>query len=152
MIFVIAAYDGGHLSDVANALIHIVEEKHWKLKARIELLKSLGDVDAITMIKMTREGTWTLVPTPQCAEADRHFMDILTPTLSDLTRKAIPTASPVQQVSFPTSIVSNMLGSFSCLPLLRSRLISFASLRRRFSASAKHVSCHICHTSSSQNC
>jgi len=101
IIFVVAAYSGGHLRDVDNAMVHIVEEKHWKLKSRIQLLKAMGDVAAVAMIRRTREGTWCLVPTSQSAQPGRHFMDIIRPTMSDLIRKAIPTAPVDQKVCFP---------------------------------------------------
>jgi len=99
VIFVIAA-SGGHLRDVCNGEIGIIEEYNGNSFAQLHVENSRGDVDAVVMFRKSNKGIWTVHEIQEFAEEGGHFLDILEPTLGDIIRNNIPDAPRQQQVSF----------------------------------------------------
>jgi len=98
LVFVIAAYSGGCLQDVANGVFHVFEESKTAEVARFDVERSRGAVDVVAV--MFRDGgSWSLRIIDEPAQQGQHFMDIL-PLLSNTIRLFIPTAPRRQKVAF----------------------------------------------------
>merc|ERR1712107_417675 len=98
LIFVVAAHTGGQLKDVANGVLHALEERQSSEIARFDMERSAGQVDVVGTMFRTPAG-WTLRITDEPAQQGQHFMDIL-PLLSDVVRIFIPSAPRRQKVAF----------------------------------------------------
>eukprot|EP00746_Dinoflagellata_sp_MGD_P155413 gnl/MRDRNA2_/MRDRNA2_85357_c0_seq2.p1 gnl/MRDRNA2_/MRDRNA2_85357_c0~~gnl/MRDRNA2_/MRDRNA2_85357_c0_seq2.p1 ORF type:complete len:439 (+),score=84.62 gnl/MRDRNA2_/MRDRNA2_85357_c0_seq2:121-1437(+) len=100
IIFVVAAYAGGHLKDAQNGRIHILEEKADKEVARYAMEKSEEEVDIVGMMLREPDNSWGYRVLEMPAEDGRHFIDILEPTIGNLIRSIIPSAPKRQKVAF----------------------------------------------------
>lgn len=94
IIFVVAAFKGGHLRDALNGKIHILEESSDKQVASFSMEKSEQEVDAVAMMVRgdTNGGGWSLRLVNEDAQDGQHFIDILEPTLGGIVRSVIPGA------------------------------------------------------------
>merc|ERR1712160_148837 len=59
IIFVVAAYKGGHLCDASNGKIHILEERNDNEVACFSMENSKAEVDAVAVMER-KAGTWAL--------------------------------------------------------------------------------------------
>ncbi|CAK0804696.1 unnamed protein product, partial [Prorocentrum cordatum] len=99
IIFVVAAYNRGHLKDAKNGKIHLLEERKDNEVASFAMEECEAEVDAVCM--MVRESDrWVLRVVEEPALEGRHFVDILEPTLGSLIRREIPGAPKKQKVAF----------------------------------------------------
>lgn len=98
LIFVVAAYSGGCLRDVANGVLHIFEESKSAEIARFEMERSEGSVDVVAAM-FRGSGGWTMRIIDEPARQGQHFMDIL-PLIADVVRVFIPSAPKRQKVAF----------------------------------------------------
>jgi len=99
LVFVVAAYSGGQLKDVANGMLHVMEERQTNEVARFEMEQSAASVDVVATMYKESSGRWKLRIIDLPAQTGQHFMDIL-PLLSDTIRLFIPTAPRRQKVAF----------------------------------------------------
>merc|ERR1719188_575770 len=98
LIFVVAAYSGGSLQDVANGRLHVMEERESHEIALFEMERSSGSVDVVAAMVKTGTG-WKMQIIDLPAQGGQHFMDIL-PLLSEVIRGFIPSAPQRQKVAF----------------------------------------------------
>jgi len=99
LVFVVAAYSGGSLMDVANGKLHVMEEKENNEIAVFEMERSAGSADVVAaMVRDERLG-WRMQIIDLPAVGGQHFMDIL-PLLSQVIRGCIPRAPAKQKVAF----------------------------------------------------
>lgn len=99
VIFVVAAYTGGHLRDVKNGIIHVLEETKDREIGRIPMERSQAQVDVVAMI--VRSGSaWAFHVVEEPATQGQHFIDVLEPTIGNLIRRTIPGAPRRQKVAF----------------------------------------------------
>jgi len=98
LIFVVAAYSGGSLQDVANGKLHVMEERESNEIARLDMEQSTGSVDVVAAMVRHSEG-WRMRVIDLPAQGGQHFMDIL-PLLSQVVRGYIPSAPQRQKVAF----------------------------------------------------
>mmetsp|Transcript_59344 Transcript_59344/g.193566 ORF Transcript_59344/g.193566 Transcript_59344/m.193566 type:complete len:390 (-) Transcript_59344:568-1737(-) len=99
LVFVVAAYSGGSLMDVANGKLHVMEEREDNEIAVFEMERSAGSVDVVAaMVRDERLG-WRMQIIDLPAVGGQHFMDIL-PLLSQVIRGCIPRAPVKQKVAF----------------------------------------------------
>eukprot|EP00928_Gymnodinium_smaydae_P032967 TRINITY_DN23744_c0_g4_i2.p1 TRINITY_DN23744_c0_g4~~TRINITY_DN23744_c0_g4_i2.p1 ORF type:complete len:431 (+),score=90.68 TRINITY_DN23744_c0_g4_i2:69-1361(+) len=99
LIFVVAAYSGGKLKDVANGMLHVLEERESQEIARFEMERSMGSVDVVAAMFRNPMGGWSLRIIDEPAQQGQHFMDIL-PLLGEVVRVFIPNAPKRQKVAF----------------------------------------------------
>jgi len=102
LVFVVAAYSGGFLKDVANGQLHVLEEAESREIALFEMERSAASVDVVAA--MFREPSsvaadWKLRIIDEPAQRGQHFMDIL-PLLSEVIRSFVPQAPKRQKVAF----------------------------------------------------
>lgn len=104
LIFVVAAHSGGHLRDVENGYIHVLEERKENEVARFAMERSEEEVDLVGAILRSdfasNAAAWSLLVVDEPAQDGRHFVDILEPTIGNLIRKYIPNAPRRQKVAF----------------------------------------------------
>lgn len=98
LVFVVAAYSGGQLKDVANGKLHVLEENARNEVARFDMEQSAGAVDVVGAMFRSDSG-WALRIIDEPAQQGQHFMDIL-PLLADVIRVFIPNAPRRQKVAF----------------------------------------------------
>mmetsp|Transcript_30938 Transcript_30938/g.82395 ORF Transcript_30938/g.82395 Transcript_30938/m.82395 type:complete len:450 (-) Transcript_30938:69-1418(-) len=99
LVFVVAAYSGGSLMDVANGKLHVMEERENNEIAVFDMGRSAGSVDVVAaMVRDERLG-WRMQIIDLPAEGGQHFMDIL-PLLSQVIRGYIPRAPARQKGAF----------------------------------------------------
>jgi len=99
LIFVIAAYSGGYLRDVANGQLHILEESQKREIAQFEMERSAASVDVVAAMFRGSDGAWRLRIIDEPAQQGQHFMDIL-PLLAQTVRLFLPNAPKRQKVAF----------------------------------------------------
>lgn len=99
-LFVVAAHNRGHLRDVSNGVIHVLEDSLQNEVASYRMEQSPKEVDAVLMMVRSQQGDWNLRVLDSPAQEGRHFMDILEPTLGNLIREVIPGAPKRQKVAF----------------------------------------------------
>lgn len=100
LVFVIAAYSGGFLKDVANGKLHVLEEQESREIALFEMERSNGSVDVVAaMFRDRSTGGWKFRIIDEPAQKGQHFMDIL-PLLAETCRIFIPNAPKRQKVAF----------------------------------------------------
>lgn len=99
LIFVIAAYSGGYLKDVANGQLHILEESQKREIAQFEMERSAASVDVVAAMFRGTDGVWKLRVIDEPAQQGQHFMDIL-PLLAETVRLFLPSAPKRQKVAF----------------------------------------------------
>jgi len=99
LVFVVAAYSGGCLRDVANGQVHIMEEHESREIALLDLERSTASVNVVASMFKSPLNDWKLQRMNVTAQQGRHFMDIL-PQLSDVIRLYIPHAPTKQKVAF----------------------------------------------------
>eukprot|EP00931_Biecheleriopsis_adriatica_P037079 TRINITY_DN21286_c0_g1_i1.p1 TRINITY_DN21286_c0_g1~~TRINITY_DN21286_c0_g1_i1.p1 ORF type:complete len:445 (-),score=65.70 TRINITY_DN21286_c0_g1_i1:115-1449(-) len=98
LVFVVGIHSGGQLKDVANGMLHVLEESTANEVARFDMERSHGSVDVVAA--MFRESqNWRVRIIDEPAAEGSHFMDIL-PLLSEVVRIWIPTAPKRQKVAF----------------------------------------------------
>ena len=100
VIFVVAAHNRGHLRDVSNGVIHVLEDTMQNEVASYRMEESPHEVDAVLMMVKSDQGDWNLRVLDSPAQPGRHFMDILEPTLGNLIRGILPGAPKRQKVAF----------------------------------------------------
>eukprot|EP00930_Biecheleria_cincta_P055657 TRINITY_DN41955_c0_g1_i1.p1 TRINITY_DN41955_c0_g1~~TRINITY_DN41955_c0_g1_i1.p1 ORF type:complete len:441 (-),score=96.60 TRINITY_DN41955_c0_g1_i1:47-1342(-) len=100
IVFVVAAHNRGHLRDVRNGLIHVVEDTKDNEVASYRMEQSPAEVDAVLMMVKSDGGDWNLRVIDEPAREGRHFIDILEPTIGNLIRAVIPTAPKRQKIAF----------------------------------------------------
>jgi len=98
LVFVVAAYAGGVLSDVTNGTLHLFEEKASNEIGCFQLEQSDGAVDIVGVVFRTDPG-WSVRMIDEPAKQGQHFMDIL-PELCAVIRTFIPDAPRRQKVAF----------------------------------------------------
>eukprot|EP00929_Paragymnodinium_shiwhaense_P098323 TRINITY_DN59811_c0_g1_i2.p1 TRINITY_DN59811_c0_g1~~TRINITY_DN59811_c0_g1_i2.p1 ORF type:complete len:426 (+),score=66.18 TRINITY_DN59811_c0_g1_i2:106-1383(+) len=99
LIFVLAAYSGGCLEDVANGRLHVLEETRENAIACFQMENSQGTADVVAVMFRTSAGGWSLRIIDEPAQEGQHFMDIL-PLIAETVRCFIPTAPKRQKVAF----------------------------------------------------
>jgi stress response protein SCP2 len=99
LIFVVAAYAGGRLKDVANGMLHVFEENQRSEVAQFDMERSDGAVDVVAAMFRGPRGAWNLRIIDLPAQQGQHFMDVL-PLLSEVVRTFIPSAPKRQKVAF----------------------------------------------------
>jgi len=101
LVFVVAAYSGGNLQDVANGKLHVLEERQSNEIALFEMERSAASVDVVAAMFRTGPGSqdWKLRIVDVPAQQGQHFMDIL-PLLSQVVRTFVPSAPQRQKVAF----------------------------------------------------
>lgn len=99
LIFVVAAYSGGYLKDVANGQLHILEESQKREIAQFEMERSAASVDVVAAMFRGSDGAWRLRIIDEPAQKGQHFMDIL-PLLAETVRLFLPNAPKRQKVAF----------------------------------------------------
>jgi tellurium resistance protein TerZ len=107
LVFVVAAYSGGSLRDIANGCLHVMEEHESREIALIDFGQSSASVNVIAaMFRDPLDGkgprntwTWNLRIINEVSKEGRHFMDIL-PKLSEVIRTFLPHAPQRQKVAF----------------------------------------------------
>jgi len=107
LVFVVAAYSGGNLKDIANGQLHIMEEHESREIALLNLDRSSASVNVVAaMFRDPLDGSgarntwrWNLRVVNEVAQQGRHFMDIL-PKLSQVIRSFLPHAPQKQKVAF----------------------------------------------------
>jgi len=100
LVFVVAAHSGGHLRDVRNGMIHVLEERKDTEVARIAMERSEEEVDVVATLIRAASGAWAFNAVDEPAQDGQHFMDVLEPTIGNLIRAVIPTAPKRQKVAF----------------------------------------------------
>eukprot|EP00930_Biecheleria_cincta_P018811 TRINITY_DN1452_c0_g1_i1.p1 TRINITY_DN1452_c0_g1~~TRINITY_DN1452_c0_g1_i1.p1 ORF type:complete len:467 (-),score=82.01 TRINITY_DN1452_c0_g1_i1:200-1534(-) len=98
LVFVVAAYSGGKLMDVANGKLHVLEETTRNEIALFNMEQSSGAVDVVSAMFRSSSG-WSLRIIDEPAQDGQHFMDIL-PLLSDVIRVFVPDAPRRHKVAF----------------------------------------------------
>merc|ERR1719277_70176 len=98
LVFVVAAYSGGSLQDVASGQLHVFEERESNEIALFEMERSSGAVDVVAAMVRGPSG-WQMRIIDLPAQEGQHFMDIL-PLLSQVIRGFIPGAPARQKVAF----------------------------------------------------
>mmetsp|Transcript_88435 Transcript_88435/g.239732 ORF Transcript_88435/g.239732 Transcript_88435/m.239732 type:complete len:425 (-) Transcript_88435:196-1470(-) len=101
LVFVVAAYSGGSLRDVANGKLHVMEQRSTNEVASFEMERSEASVDVVAAMFRSGPGSedWRLRIIDEPAQSGQHFMDIL-PLLSQVIRGFLPRAPPGQKVAF----------------------------------------------------
>jgi tellurium resistance protein TerZ len=99
LLFVVAAYSGGKLKDVANGMLHVLEERQGNEIARFEMERSSGSVDVVAAMFRQSQSSWMMRIIEEPAQQGQHFMDIL-PLISQVVRTFIPSAPQKQKVAF----------------------------------------------------
>lgn len=105
LVFVVAAYSGGFLKDVANGQLHVLEEAESQEIALFEMERSAASVDVVAAMFRQPSSTgagasnWKMRIIDEPAQRGQHFMDIL-PLLSDVIRAFLPSAPRRQKVAF----------------------------------------------------
>jgi tellurium resistance protein TerZ len=99
LVFVVAAYSGGYLKDVANGKLHVMEERESNEIALFEMEQSSASVDVVAAMHRDPTGSWKLRIIDLPAQRGQHFMDIL-PLLSQVIRGFVPSAPQRQKVAF----------------------------------------------------
>jgi len=99
LVFVVAAYSGGYLRDVANGRLHVLEERESNEVALFEMEQSQANVDVVAAIFKDPAKCWKLRIIDRPAQQGQHFMDIL-PVLSQVIRGFLPNAPVKQKVAF----------------------------------------------------
>lgn len=100
ILYVVAAYARGHLRDVMNGRIHVLEDDKDNQSAVYEMERSAAEVDAVLMLVRSDNGDFYVHVIEEPAERGKHFMDILEPTIGNLIRAVIPGAPRRQKVAF----------------------------------------------------
>lgn len=100
IIFVIAAHSGGHLCDVRNGMIHVLEERQGNEIGRFAMENSSEKVDMVAAFIRSDHGGWYCRVIDEPAQEGQHFMDILEPSIGNFIRKIIPGAPRRQKVAF----------------------------------------------------
>mmetsp|Transcript_20319 Transcript_20319/g.46636 ORF Transcript_20319/g.46636 Transcript_20319/m.46636 type:complete len:445 (+) Transcript_20319:120-1454(+) len=100
IIYVVAAHSGGHLRDVENGTIHLLEEKKENEVTRFAMERTKAEVDVVATMQKDESGGWFFQIVEEPAVEGQHFMDILEPTIGNIIRKAIPGAPKRQKVAF----------------------------------------------------
>ena len=80
-IFIVAAHNRGHLRDVSNGVIHVLEDSLQNEVASYRMEQSPKEVDAVLLMVKSESGDWNLRVLDLPAQEGRHFMDILEPWL-----------------------------------------------------------------------
>jgi len=105
LIFVVAAYSGGFLKDVANGQLHVLEEAESRVIAQFEMERSAASVDVVAAMHRDPIGggagpsSWKFRIIDEPAQKGQHFMDIL-PLIAETCRVFIPGAPKKQKVAF----------------------------------------------------
>merc|ERR1711953_795456 len=99
LVFVVAAYAGGHLRDVVNGQLHVLEDRESNEIALFEMERSAASVDVVAAMFKDPAGGWKLRIIDRPAQHGQHFMDIL-PLLSEVIRGFLPRAPSKQKVAF----------------------------------------------------
>lgn len=102
LMFVIAAYAGGQLQDIASGRFHIFEEQESREIAAFDIERSRASVKVVgAVFKETNSGMaeWALHMLSHPAQRGQHFMDIL-PHLAEIICEFMPHAPKKQKVAF----------------------------------------------------
>jgi tellurium resistance protein TerZ len=107
LIFVVAAYSGGSLKDVANGRLHIMEERESCEVGVLDLERTSASVNiAAAMLRNPLDGSgprnswrWNMRILSEIVQEGQHFMDVL-PQLSGVIRRFLPHAPQRQKVAF----------------------------------------------------
>lgn len=100
MILFVVATHTGHLRDVRNGMIHLLEEKPSNEVAKFAMENSEEEVDLVAAMIRSDAGGWNLSVVDEPAQDGRHFIDILEPCIGNFVRKHIPGAPRRQKVAF----------------------------------------------------
>jgi len=107
LIFVVAAYSGGSLKDIANGRLLVMEERETSEIAVLNLERSSASVNVVAaMFRNPLDGRgprnswrWSMRIVNEVVQEGRHFMDVL-PHLSGIIRSFLPHAPKKLKVAF----------------------------------------------------
>mmetsp|Transcript_130832 Transcript_130832/g.279902 ORF Transcript_130832/g.279902 Transcript_130832/m.279902 type:complete len:421 (+) Transcript_130832:82-1344(+) len=100
IIFVVAAFRGGHLRDALNGKITVLEESKENEVAQFLMERSEEEVDVIATMVRADGNNWVLNIVNVDAQDGQHFIDILEPTIGGIVRGLIPGAPKRLKVAF----------------------------------------------------
>mmetsp|Transcript_48994 Transcript_48994/g.116542 ORF Transcript_48994/g.116542 Transcript_48994/m.116542 type:complete len:435 (+) Transcript_48994:99-1403(+) len=100
IIYVVAAHSGGHLRDVENGTIHLLEDKKDNEVTRFAMEQSKAEADVVALMQKNSSGSWFFQIVEEPAVDGQHFMDILEPTIGSIIRKSIPGAPKRVKAAF----------------------------------------------------
>jgi len=89
VIFIIATHTG-HLRDVRNGMIHVLEERKENEVAKFAMENSVEEVDMVAAMIRSDRGDWHLQVIEEPAQDGRHFIDILEPPLATSSARPSP--------------------------------------------------------------
>lgn len=135
LILVAVAYSGGHLSDLPNGVVRIVEESQDTDVARFVVDPNRGDVGPVACFKRNAEGGWSFIRTEEFVRK-RHFMDILEPTLGRLIRELVPSVPKRHKTKLAFSAMEQ--GAVATLPQPTSAKWLFVSMGWDLASSASN--------------
>lgn len=90
--FVVACYKGGHLKDLVNGKVHLLENTPETDVMQWSLERSDEEVDLVSVLFRDDYGTWHYRTVEEPAQDGQHFIDILEPVIGNVVRKFIPGA------------------------------------------------------------
>jgi len=97
--FVVAVFSGGHLQDVPNGRVSVLEDNTANVIANFPLQHSEEEVDLVAAMVRRGDG-WHFQLVEGLAQDGRHFMDILEPTIGNFVRSQIPGAPKRLKAAF----------------------------------------------------
>jgi len=92
LVFVVAAFSGGHLKDARNGRFHILQDTISNEVGKFRLEESDEEVDIVGALIRSSGTQWTFRLVDLPAQDGRHFIDILEPTIGNFVREVIPGA------------------------------------------------------------
>jgi len=91
IVFVVALYKGGHLNDVQDGYLHLLEDTVDREISRLPIERSDEEVDLVGAL-IPAGNAWVFRPLDIRAQDGQHFIDILEPTIGSFVRTVIPAA------------------------------------------------------------
>mmetsp|Transcript_30488 Transcript_30488/g.94877 ORF Transcript_30488/g.94877 Transcript_30488/m.94877 type:complete len:420 (+) Transcript_30488:54-1313(+) len=92
IVFIVACYTGGHLCDVRNGMMHLLEDSYTNDVMQLRLEESDEEVDILGVLLRGEDGGWLYRPVEEPAGDGQHFIDILEPAVGNIVRSIIPGA------------------------------------------------------------
>jgi len=112
--FVAHALGEGNLRDTSGSGLHVVEESTINEFAHFTHERLNGNAGVVAVVRRSAEKTWKLCRLEEFAKFGRHYMDILDPTLSKVTREVLPSVPKRQRAAL--AFTPKLPGSVYCLP------------------------------------
>jgi len=92
IVIVVACYKGGHLRDLQNGKLHMLENDPDNDVAQWSCERSEEEVDVLGLLHKHEDGSWWYRQIDLPAADGQHFIDILEPTIGTCVRSIIPSA------------------------------------------------------------